>query len=74
MAMTIVTAEKVYREGQGDYYLAYIVAEEEPSKTDITGADVIGCNDDDRFAAGSVIEYPDGKYKAFKDGVFTQKG
>lgn len=74
MAMTIVTSEKVYREGNYDYYVAYIVSEEEPSKTDVTGADVLGCSPDDRFAAGSVIEYPEGKYIAFADGNFSKKG
>ena len=74
MSMTIATAQQVNTGLEGDWYLAYIMATEEPSKTDITGADVIGCSDDDKFAAGSVVEFPSGKYKAFEHGNFTQVG
>lgn len=73
MSMTIVTAEAAYREAEGDWYLAYIVATEEP-KSNVTGADVIGCSPDDRFVAGSVIDCPSGQYVAFEDGVFSAKG
>ena len=73
MSMTIVSAEKVHRDGNNDWYLAYIMSTEEPSIGTITGADVNGCAADDRFAAGSVVEYPGGTWKAFEDGEFSAK-
>lgn len=73
MSMTMVKAEKVYR-ASGNWYLAYITSTEEPANGNITGADVDGCSNDIQFAAGSVIDYPSGKYEAFEDGLFSMKG
>lgn len=77
MSMTIVSAEKVsanaQRDSQYDWYLAYIVSTEEPSTGSVTGADVLGCAPEDRFAAGSVIDHPGGTWKAFEDGEFSAK-
>ena len=69
--ITMVAAEKVYREQGNNWYLAYMMATEEPSTGNITGADVQGAADDVRFAAGSVIDFPGGKWKAFEDGTFA---
>ena len=71
--ITMVSAKKVHREAAGDWYLAVMTATEEPSSGTITGADVEGANDDDRFAAGSVIIMPDGNWIAFEDGEFSAK-
>lgn len=73
MAMTMVSARKVYREAEGDWYLAVISATEDPASGNITGADVTGANDDDKFAAGSVVITPDSNWIAFEDGVFSAK-
>lgn len=71
--MRLVKSESVYRKTEGDWYLAVIVAEEEPESGEITGKDVEGCNDDDLFAAGSVIITPSSNWVAFTDGKFSAK-
>ena len=71
--ITMVSAKKVYREGPHDWYLAVMTATEEPSKSDITGADVEGAADDDRFVAGSAIITPASNWIAFEDGEFSAK-
>lgn len=71
--MRLVKSEKVHREAAGDWYLAVIVSEDAPEDGEVTGADVDGCAEDDRFAAGSVIVTPSGSWVAFTDGVFSAR-
>lgn len=72
--MKVVKAERVNRTEPGDWYVALIVSETEPSASTVTGADVDGMNDDDRLAAGSVILTPSSNWVAFSDGEFSAKG
>lgn len=75
MSMKIATAEKVMpdaqRDAKYDWYLAKIESTEEPTSGEVTGADVDGCSANVRFAAGSVIAFPSGRWEAFSDGEFS---
>lgn len=73
MAMTMVAAVKRYRKDSNDWYWAYIVSDEAVDAGEVTGADVDGANDDDRFVAGSMLRTPAGMMDALKDGYFTAR-
>ena len=70
--ITMVAAQKVFRDKPGDWYLAVMTS---TSMVDgvVTGKDVVGASDDDRFAAGSAIITPGGNVIAFEDETFSTK-
>lgn len=71
--ITMVSATKKERKTGGDWYLAVMTSTEDPSKSNITGADVEGASNDDKFVAGSVIICPSANWVAFEDGEFSAK-
>lgn len=78
MMINLVAAKKETPVGSGkgtpgDWYRAVMTATEEPTSGSITGADVNGASDDDRFTAGSAIITPSGNWIAFDDGEFAAK-
>lgn len=68
--LRIIMAMPVERDDPGDWYWALISGDEELQDSIITGADVVGMNDDDRLAAGSAIITPGTRYVAYKDEIF----
>lgn len=73
MAITMVSGKAVNNPGkEGDWYLAVMTSTEDVAGK-ITGADVDGANDDDKFKAGSVIVGPNGNAIALEDEVFTTR-
>lgn len=70
--ITMVAAKKAYRDKPGDWYLAVMTS---TSMVDgvISGKDVEGASDDDRFVAGSGIITPGGNVIAFEDETFNTK-
>ena len=70
--ITMVAAKKAYRDKPGDWYLAVMTS---TSMVDgiISGKDVEGASDDDRFVAGSAIITPGGNVIAFEDETFNTK-
>lgn len=73
MAIKMVSAKADVNQGkEGDWYLAVMTSTEDVTGK-ITGADVVGANDDDKFMAGSVIVGPSGNAIALEDEVFTMR-
>lgn len=70
--ITMVAAQKVFRDKPGDWYLAVMTS---TSMVDgvVTGKDVEGASNDDRFVAGSAIITPGGNVIAFEDETFSTK-
>lgn len=73
MAIKMVNAKAAVNPGkEGDWYLAVMTSTEDVDGK-ITGADVVGANDDDKFLNGSVIVGPGGNAIALEDEIFTTR-
>lgn len=73
--LQVISAQKLTnRPKDEDWFICTIIGDEDIDNAYITGADVIGMNDEDRIAVGSVILTPSARYVAFEDEMFTQKG
>lgn len=70
--ITMVAAKKAYRDKPGDWYLAVMTSTTAVDGV-VTGRDVEGASDDDRFVAGSGIITPAGNVIAFEDETFSAK-
>lgn len=71
--LRVAMAFPVERDTPGDWYVALIIGDEEITQAKVTGSDVIGMNDDDKLAAGSVICTPGTNFVAYRDETFTQR-
>lgn len=67
----VITAERTQRQG-GEYWRVLLISEANLTKTQITGADVEGMNDDDKIDCGSICLVPGGKYIAYTPDAFTK--
>ena len=70
--ITMVRAQKESRDKPGDWYLAVMMSTSMVEGV-ISGKDVVGASDDDRFVAGSAIVTPGGNVIAFEDETFSTK-
>lgn len=73
MAIYIDAGETIIRPNGTKAQKCVLLSGTTPASLSLTGADVVGMNEDDVIAAGSVLITPSANYIAFEDGTFTQK-